>query len=239
MLSLIAAALGVYGMAALLGVALGRRALVAVYGASALAAAATALAAARFLAQGAVPEAAVLPLGLPWLGAHFRIDALSAFFLFVLGTAGTLASIFALGYAGHDREPGRILPFYPAFLAGMSLVLVADDALSFLMTWEFMSLASWLLVLATHGETETRRAALLYLVMANFGVGMLLLAFGLLSAAAATMPSPPCAARRCRRGKARSSTRLRSSVPARKRASCHCMSGCRRPMPPRQATFRR
>ena len=181
MLSLIAAALGVYGMAALLGVALGRRALVAVYGASALAAAATALAAARFLAQGAVPEAAVLPLGLPWLGAHFRIDALSAFFLFVLGTAGTLASIFALGYAGHDREPGRILPFYPAFLASMSLVLVADDALSFLMTWEFMSLASWLLVLATHGEAETRRAALLYLVMANFGVGMLLLAFGLLS----------------------------------------------------------
>src|SRR6516164_163576 len=30
------------------------------------------------------PSAASLPLGLPWLGAHFRLDALSAFFLAVV-----------------------------------------------------------------------------------------------------------------------------------------------------------
>ena len=29
-----------------------------------------------------------LPLGLPWLGAHFRIDALSAFFLVVVNLGG-------------------------------------------------------------------------------------------------------------------------------------------------------
>ena len=32
--------------------------------------------------------ALVLPLGLPWLGAHLRLDALSAFFLVVLGIGG-------------------------------------------------------------------------------------------------------------------------------------------------------
>jgi hydrogenase-4 component B len=181
MLSLLALVLVTYGAAALLGVAVGRRALVPVYLLSALAAAATAVAAAGFLATGAALETVVLPLGLPLVGAHFRIDALGAFFLFVVGLAGALTSLFALDYGRHDAEPGRVLPFYPAFLAGMTLVLIADDAFSFLLSWEIMSLASWLLVLATHREAETRSAAFLYLVMASIGVGALLLAFGLLA----------------------------------------------------------
>ena len=36
-----------------------------------------------------------LPLGLPWLGAHFRIDALAAFFLIVINLGGAAASLFA------------------------------------------------------------------------------------------------------------------------------------------------
>jgi formate hydrogenlyase subunit 3/multisubunit Na+/H+ antiporter MnhD subunit len=63
----------------------------------------------------------------------------------------------------------------------MSLVPITEDAFSFLLSWESMSVASWLLVLATHRETETRNAAFLYLVMASIGVGSLLLAFGLLA----------------------------------------------------------
>ena len=42
-----------------------------------------------------------LPLGLPWLGAHFRIDALAAFFLIVVNLGGAAASLFALGYGHH------------------------------------------------------------------------------------------------------------------------------------------
>jgi hydrogenase-4 component B len=182
MLSLLTVALIGYSCAAVLGILLRRRALVPTYGLCAAAAATTAFGAVRFLLANAVPETAVLPIGLPQLGAHFRVDALSAFFLFVVGTAGTLISIFALGYRHHDDQPERVLPFYPLFLAGMSLVLVSDDAFSFLLSWELMSLASWLLVLASHREAETSAAALLYLVMASFGVGALLLDFGLLSA---------------------------------------------------------
>jgi hydrogenase-4 component B len=181
MLTAVAPCLAAYGVAALLAVLLGRRALLPVYGLSALAAAGTALAAARFLLAGAAPESTVLPLGLPWIGAHFRVDALSGFFLFVIGTAGTLISFFALEYGPHDSEPERVLPFYPAFLATMSLVPLAADAFSFLVCWETMSVVSWLLVLATHRDAETRNAAFLYLVMASLGVGSLLLAFGLLA----------------------------------------------------------
>jgi hydrogenase-4 component B len=122
-----------------------------------------------------------LPIGLPWTGAHFRLDALTAFFLAVanLGTAG--ASLFALGYGLHEQSPGRVLPFYPAFLAAMNLVVLADDAFTFLVAWEFMSLTSWALVVAHHHDPENRRAGYIYITMASFGTLALLLAFGLLA----------------------------------------------------------
>lgn len=125
----------------------------------------------------------VLPLGLPGIGAHFRVDALSAFFLAVVNLGGVTASLYALGYGRHEEAPQQVLPFYPVFLAGMNLVLLADDAFTFLVAWEFMSLASWALVLAHHPQAGNRQAATVYLVMAAFGAMALLLAFGLLAGA--------------------------------------------------------
>ncbi len=127
--------------------------------------------------------AVVLPLGLPWLGAHFHIDALSAFFLVVVNVGGAAASLFALGYGRHEHAPERVLPFFPAYLAAMNLVVIADDAFSFLVSWEFMSLTSWALVVAHHRERENLRAGYVYLLMASFGTLALLLAFGLLAGA--------------------------------------------------------
>ena len=77
--------------------------------------------------------------------------------------------------------PHRVLPFFPAFLAGMNLVVLADDAFSYLLCWEFMSLASWALVMAHHREAGNAKAGYVYLVMASFGTLALLLAFGLLA----------------------------------------------------------
>ena len=93
-----------------------------------------------------------LPVGLPWIGAHFRMDALAALFLAVVNLGGAGASLFALGYGRHETAPGRVLPFYPAFLGGMNLVVLADDAFTFLVAWEFMSLSSWALVMAHHHD---------------------------------------------------------------------------------------
>ena len=122
-----------------------------------------------------------LPLGLPWIGARFRLDALSAFFLAVTDLGAAAASLFALGYGRHEKAPMRVLPFYPAFLAGMNLVVLADDAFSFLLSWEFMSLSSWALVVAHHRERDNIQAGYVYLVMASFGTLALLLTFGLLA----------------------------------------------------------
>jgi formate hydrogenlyase subunit 3/multisubunit Na+/H+ antiporter MnhD subunit len=127
------------------------------------------------------PSAVTLPVGLPWLGAHFRIDALAAFFLAVINLGGAVASLYGIGYGQHEHEPQRVLPFFPAFLAGMNLAIIADDAFTFLLSWEFMSLASWALVMAHHREPENARAGYVYIVMASFGTLVLLLAFGLLA----------------------------------------------------------
>ena len=153
-----------------------------VYG-TCLAASAVAFAAAlaHLIAGGADAPAIVLPLGLPWLGAHFRVDALASFFLTVVNLGGGAASLYALGHGRHESAPHRVLPFYPAFLAGMNLVVLADDAFTFLLCWEFMSLTSWALVMAHHREADNARAGFIYLVMASFGTLALLLAFGLLA----------------------------------------------------------
>jgi formate hydrogenlyase subunit 3/multisubunit Na+/H+ antiporter MnhD subunit len=122
-----------------------------------------------------------LPIGIPWLGAHFRLDPLAAAFLVVVNLGAATASLYGLGYAKHERAPGRVLPFFPAFLAGMNFVVLADDAFTFLSSWEFMSLTSWALVMAHHREPGNARAGYIYLLMASFGTLSLLLGFGLLA----------------------------------------------------------
>jgi formate hydrogenlyase subunit 3/multisubunit Na+/H+ antiporter MnhD subunit len=133
------------------------------------------------LVADAAPGVIVLPIGLPWVGANFRLDALSAFFLGVINLGAAAASLYGLGAGRREPEPQRVLPFFPAFLAGMNLVLLADDAFTFLASWEFMSLASWALVMAHHRERDNARAGYVYIVMASVGTMALLLAFGLLA----------------------------------------------------------
>src|ERR1700760_3289639 len=53
------------------------------------------------LSLGAAPSTVVLPFGVPWTGAHFRLDALAAFFLTVVGVGSAGASLYALGYGRH------------------------------------------------------------------------------------------------------------------------------------------
>ncbi len=156
-----------------------------IYAVCGLASLAIALPAAAWLLHpGAGEPTAVLPFGLPWLQAHFRLDALSAFFLLLVNLLGAVIALFAIGYGDHEPDPARVLPLYPMFVAGMNLVLLSDDAFSFLLAWEFMSVSSWLLVMATHRQSGTPEAGYVYLVMAAVGGIALLLAFGVLAGVA-------------------------------------------------------
>ncbi len=135
-----------------------------------------------FLLGSAPVEQIALPLGLPDIGMRMRIDALSAFFLIVVNLGGVTSSLFGMGYGLHEKRQGRVMPFYSAFIAAMNMVVLADDAFTFLISWELMSLTSWALVMSNE-EKETRRAGLVYFVMASFSAIMLVFAFGLLAGA--------------------------------------------------------
>src|SRR6202140_2941309 len=135
------------------------------------------------LAPAARLESVEIPIGLPLGRTFLGLDPLSAAFAVIINLAASIVSGYAIGYGAHAREPQRVVPFYPAFIAGMNLVLLAQDAFFFLVGWELMSLASWALVLSEHRSAENRRAALVYLIMATGGALTLLLAFGLLAGA--------------------------------------------------------
>ena len=135
-------------------------------------------------AVAGTPEVAVLPLGLPGLPFHLRLDSLGAFFLLVIGVVSAGISTFAAGYfrKGEGTPPGLLCLEYHVFLASMVLVVLADDAYAFMVMWETMALSSYFLVTANHRIPDVRRAGYLYLVVAHIGAIAILLCFGVLQA---------------------------------------------------------
>jgi formate hydrogenlyase subunit 3/multisubunit Na+/H+ antiporter MnhD subunit len=129
-------------------------------------------------------EYAVLPLGLPGLPFHLRLDPLAGFFLMVIGATAAGVSAFAAGYfrKGEGTPPGLLCLEYHVFLASMTLVVVADDAYAFMVMWETMALSSFFLVIANHRIAEIRQAGYLYLLVAHIGAIGILLSFGVLQA---------------------------------------------------------
>ncbi len=128
--------------------------------------------------------ALVLPLGLPDLPFHARLDALSAFFLLLLGAVAAGVSVYAGGYFRRleGTPPGLLCLYFHVFLASMALVMVADDAYFFMVAWETMALSSFFLITCDHDQVEIRRAGYLYLLIAHLGAISILLSFGALQA---------------------------------------------------------
>ncbi len=126
-----------------------------------------------------------LPLGLPWLHWHIRFDALSGFFFMIIGMPLCAVSLFGPGYVQefeHGKHSLTVLGLFTGlFVAGMELVLLADDAFFFVIAWELMSVSSYFLVAFQHEQASNRRAAFLYLLMAVIGAMAIILAFGVLA----------------------------------------------------------
>lgn len=135
-------------------------------------------------ALGSAPEVAVLPIGLPQLPFHLRLDSLSSFFLLLIGGVSAGVSLFAAGYfrKGEGTPPGLICFEYHVFLASMAMVVIANDAYAFMVAWETMAFSSFFLVMANHKMPEIRHAGYLYMLIAHIGSLGILLCFGVLQA---------------------------------------------------------
>jgi hydrogenase-4 component B len=132
-----------------------------------------------------VPFALSIPQLLPIVGGlALRLDALGAFFLILIGLVGASASIYGFGYskAYKDRYSVRMLgAMFNILLLSLALQVLADNALTFLVIWEAMSLSAYWLVLTESDQPGTIRAANWYLAMTHAGFAALVAMFFLLS----------------------------------------------------------
>jgi hydrogenase-4 component B len=122
---------------------------------------------------------------LPLTGIALRIDGLSALFLMVIGVVGAAVAVYGFGYsAAHEgRRNLRLLgAMLNVLLLSLSVQVMADNALTFLMAWEVMSLSAYLLVLTEHDQPGALRAAHWYIAITHAGSVALVAMFLLMSA---------------------------------------------------------
>jgi len=131
--------------------------------------------------------AVILPIGLPWLPMHARLDALGAFFLLTIGALLIAVAIYSIGYvkAYTERKGFASLGiFMGLFVAGMQGIVLADDAFTFMLFWELMSVSSYFFVTFEHEHEENRQAGYVYLIMAHVSGLLILGSFATLYAGA-------------------------------------------------------
>jgi hydrogenase-4 component B len=128
----------------------------------------------------------VLTLGTLTLGA----DRLSAIFLFAAGLVFLPVSMFSGIYLDKYLTHYSLRYFsvlYHALFASIVLVLIADDAISFLAAWETVSITSYLLVNYEYERDQSSHAGFVMVAMSEAGTIAVALAFMLLAGTAGTL----------------------------------------------------
>lgn len=124
-----------------------------------------------------------MPTANPGPSFQLAADALSALFLIPISALGALCAVYGAGYLkGHENARGAGLSWfhYNLLVASMMLVVVADNALLFLLAWETMALASFFLVTFENGRARVRMAGWIYMVATHLGTAFLLALFAIL-----------------------------------------------------------
>ena len=132
------------------------------------------------------------------VGASFSVgmDPLTGVFLLPIYGLGAACAAFGAGYMRRYRDRRSLGPswlFYGLLVASMALVVLARNAVLFLLAWELMSISSYFLVTFEREKEGVAEAGITYLVAAQIGTAFLLVLFLLLgargSAAAAGAPA--------------------------------------------------
>lgn len=113
----------------------------------------------------------------------FLLDGLSAFFLIPIFAISMVATLYSFHYMNKPENALKTAMSYLLFallIGAMALVVTADNMLTFMLSWEIMSLSSFFLVIYNYQSPENRKAGYLYLVFSHVGALFLFSAFGLM-----------------------------------------------------------
>lgn len=142
-------------------------------------------------------------LNIPLSTLTLTIDPLAAFFILLICGSAIPLSLYSMGYVQaeyRERPVGILGALYHLFILSMLLVIIAGNALLFLISWECMALLSFCLVIFETTSAASQRAGFRYLLMTHAGTAFILILFLLLwlhsgsfdfSAFAATKESLP------------------------------------------------
>jgi hydrogenase-4 component B len=129
------------------------------------------------------PVRVALPALFPWAQLSLSVDPLSAFFLLVVSVVAAAAALYGPAYLrAHTGDASRAsagahVLALNVFVGCMAFLCCAGDALTFLLLWEGMTVASYALVVSETRSDASVQAGLLYIVMAHLGTALLSFAF--------------------------------------------------------------
>ncbi len=184
-LELLAASLALNAIAAGVGALVVRWPAAGLWSAAAGATAGAVATAAAALWLADAPGRFVLPLSTP-LGAFLvRATPLGGLLLLVTGVVGGAISLYAAAYTAHIPGPRRQATCHVLAnlaLAAVAVLAAAGDAVTFLIAWEVMVLATFVLVTVEFDRRGRPPAAFLYLALAEIGFVPMVVGFALLGA---------------------------------------------------------
>ncbi|MHB8621435.1 MAG: proton-conducting transporter transmembrane domain-containing protein, partial [Chloroflexota bacterium] len=153
-------------------------------------------------ALAAVGAALLIPAGLlavagqtagylvvDWTGfgaAGFRLDQLAGFFVFITGIVGLAMAVYSPSYLrryGERYSPRAMGAVFNLLLLSVLVILTADNAFLFLMAWETMSVAMYLLINYEYDKPRVPDAGYLTLSVTKVASAALIAGFLLLFAA--------------------------------------------------------
>lgn len=120
---------------------------------------------------------------LRFFSLDFHIDGLSAFFLSAIFMICFFASVYSYHYMENPEKKIKTAAhyfFFSLLIVSMALVVTAANILTFMLSWEIMSLSSFFLVIYDHQAAENRKAGYMYFIFSHVGAMFILAAFGLI-----------------------------------------------------------
>ncbi len=113
-----------------------------------------------------------------------RLDELSLYFLFIIQLVAIPTTIYNFSYLQHYIEQKRsvksFFTFYVLLLVSTQFVVIANQAILFLVIWEIMSITAYLGMVLEKEKEEVQKGSFYYFVASHFSVFILYIFFFLL-----------------------------------------------------------
>ncbi|PIQ08210.1 MAG: hydrogenase [Ignavibacteriales bacterium CG18_big_fil_WC_8_21_14_2_50_31_20] len=112
---------------------------------------------------------------------YIRLDALSLYFLFIVQLVAIPTTIYNFSYLQHYVEKKRpiksFVVFYIFLIISTQLIVITNHAIFFLVSWEIMSLSSYLGMILEREKEEVQRGSFYYFAASHVLIFILYIMF--------------------------------------------------------------